>query len=316
MKKFCISILLTLSFTSFLVGQSPADGTSPKRAAREFAVDGVPWGLTIADGMIYYTVTGKSFNPEELNEDGHIGVIKPGETKPEKITKDGGMKSPKGIVIDRGSLAICDSSYIYMFDPKTGSINGYVNINSDGPLFHLDGAASMGDRIVITCTDKNRIYYADTASRTFAELITNEPLQSPSGVVWDPENKVIYVAECSAVETSKNGKKKPTGRLLAVNPDTGEVTELEGKGLSKRVIRGQFCALALKDGELYFSDFSQDKRPETIRKYNLKTKAITNVATFAMQKVTGLAFEGNTLFAACAGDGKIVAIELPQQAKK
>ena len=59
-------------------------------------------------------------------------------------------------------------------------------------------------------------------------------------------------------------KASPAEGSLSVNPISREVTELSRE-------RGQYDGLAYRDGALYYNDWSQDKKPEAIRRLDLKT---------------------------------------------
>lgn len=274
---------------------------------------GIPWCVAVEGDTIYFTVTGAEFEEKTVKEDGYIGVIKPGEDKPTVLTATGYLKSPKGIMVMDEWLVITDVDHVYMINKETGKMDGYVPLNTDGPFTGLNGIAKMDDRLIVTCTDKNRLYYIDPVSFTYAQLVTKEPIFAPSGVVWDAEKKLIYIAEC-AVETDSRGRETPSGRILSVHPVTGEIAELEMR--MGRKLRGQFAGLALKDGELYFSDWSIDKKPETIRKYNFKSMAITNAATAPMQKVTEFAVRGNQLIIPASLDKKIFIANLPAEKRR
>lgn len=280
---------------------------------RTIDIDGAPWAVAMDGEVIYFTITGKRFDPAETTEDGYIGVIKPGEDKPVMLTKAAYLKSPKGIKVVGDQLAVTDVDHMYMIDKETGKMSAYCNIGTDGPLSQLNGIDRMDDRLIVTCTDKNRLYFVDPTSFTFAELVTKEPIAAPSGVVWDSETRMIYICE-NAFETDRRDRKTPTGRLLGINPITGEVTELKLR--MDKELRGQFTGLALKDGELYFADWSKDKTPEAIRKYNLKTKVVTNVATAPMQAVSDFAVRGRQLIIPALIDQKIFIANMPVERKR
>lgn len=94
-----------------------------------------------------------------------------------------------------------------------------------------------------------------------------------------------------------------------MNPVDGKVTELTNRN---RELRGQFVGLALRDGELYFSDWSKDKTPEAIRKYNLERERMSNVATSAMQGAAQFVLRGNQIIIPAAKDKKIIVANLPE----
>lgn len=275
----------------------------------KYAVSGAPWTASVDGDVLYFTVTGPSFDPKETEEDGFIYSLKAGEKEAKPLTQPKYMISPKGILAEEDFLVVLDVEQLYLIDKKKGTLNGYVNIGSDGPLKGLTCVARMPDRLIVSCTDKNKLYFVDAGSRSFGEFVPKEKIYSPMGIVWDPDNKVLYLAEC-AEEKDERGHVKPSGRLLAINSLIGEVNELKPR--SGKPLRGKFSALALKDGELYFSDWVNDNKPEAIRKYNLKTGHVSNVATVPMQKVTGLTFQGDQLIITSAQDNSIIIMTLPK----
>ena len=131
----------------------------------------------------------------------------------------------------------------------------------------LNDLAFINGRLMVSSTDTDQIFYVDTESKSYGELVTKQPIHKPNGLAWDPERKVIYVCEYATDE-----KGKPSGRLLSVNPISREVTELSRE-------RGQYDGLAYRDGALYYSDWSQDKKPEAIRRLDLKTGRSAPAAT-------------------------------------
>lgn len=318
MRKYLTASLLLMSCLGASGQQRPAETPAAVSEpapleVRSIDIDGAPWAVATDGDVIYFTITGKQFDAAETAEDGYIGMIKPGDDKPVMLTKAAYLKSPKGIAVVGSELAVTDVDHMYLIDRETGQMTAYCNIGTDGPLSQLNGIARMDDRFIITCTDKNRLYFVDPTSFTYAELVTKQPIFAPSGVVWDSEARMIYICE-NAYETDRRDRKTSTGRLLAVNPVTGETTELKLR--MDKELRGQFAGLALQDGELYFSDWSKDKTPEAIRKYNLKTKVVTNVATAPMQAVSDFAVRGKQLVIPALIDQKIFIANMPAERRR
>ncbi len=286
---------------------APAKVESPLET-KTYEMNNVPWGVAVDGDTIYFTMPGKDISLTERLEDGYIAVIRPGETKPELLTEAGYLISPRGIYVDGDALVITDVDHVYKIDKETGKMITYFSLSTDGPLSGMTSVAKMDDRLIAACMDQNRLYFIDETSVTFAELVTSEPLNSPSGIVWDSKNQTLYVCE-AAVEVDRRGKETPVGRILAVNPVDGKVTEIMNRN---RELRGQFVGLALRDGDLYFSDWSKDKTPEAIRKYNLERERISNVATSAMQGVAQFVLRGNQIIIPAAKEKKIIVANLPE----
>ena len=234
---------------------------------RDSSIDGHPESVAADDqGNIYFTSIGAKLTPTEEDKDGYLGVIPYGSTEPKKITDVDTLNAPKGLLYKDGFLYCTDISMVYKIDAKTGAIEGYVDLSPSRMKF-LNDLAFINGRLMVSSTDTDQIFYVDTESKSYGELVTKQPIHKPNGLAWDPERKVIYVCEYATDE-----KGKPSGRLLSVNPISREVTELSRE-------RGQYDGLAYRDGALYYSDWSQDKKPEAIRRLDLKTGRSAPVAT-------------------------------------
>ena len=231
------------------------------------SIDGHPESVAADDeGNIYFTSIGSKLTPTEEDKDGYLGVIPYGSTEPKKITDVDTLNAPKGLLYKDGFLYCTDISMVYKIDAKTGAIEGYVDLSPSRMKF-LNDLAFINGRLMVSSTDTDQIFYVDTESKSYGELVTKQPIHKPNGLAWDPERKVIYVCEYATDE-----KGKPSGRLLSVNPISREVTELSRE-------RGQYDGLAYRDGALYYSDWSQDKKPEAIRRLDLKTGRSAPAAT-------------------------------------
>ena len=203
--------------------------------------------------------------PTEKDKDGYLGVIPHGSTEPKKITDVDTLDAPKGLLYQDGFLYCTDVDMVYKIDAKTGTIEGYVDLSPSRMKF-LNDLAFINGRLMVSSTDTDQIFYVDTNTSSYGELITKQPIYKPNGLAWDPERKVIYLCEYATDE-----KGKPSGRLLSINPVSREVTELSKE-------RGQY-GLVYRDNALYYSDWSKDKKPEAIRRLDLKTGRSAPAAT-------------------------------------
>lgn len=136
---------------------------------------------------------------------------------------------------------------VFKINAKTGAIEGYVDLSPSRMKF-LNDLAFINGRLMVSSTDTNQIFYVDTNTSSYGELVTKQPIYKPNGLAWDPERKVIYLCEYATDE-----KGKPSGRLLSINPVSREVTELSKE-------RGQYDGLVYRDNALYYSDWSKDKK--------------------------------------------------------
>ena len=219
-----------------------------------------------AEGNIYFTCIGAKLAPTEKDKDGYLGVIPHGSTEPKKITDVDTLDAPKGLLYQDGFLYCTDVDMVYKIDAKTGTIEGYVDLSPSRMKF-LNDLAFINGRLMVSSTDTDQIFYVDTNTSSYGELVTKQPIYKPNGLAWDPERKVIYLCEYATDE-----KGKPSGRLLSINPVSREVTELSKE-------RGQYDGLVYRDNALYYSDWSKDKKPEAIRRLDLKTGRSAPVAT-------------------------------------
>ena len=239
----------------------------PALEKNTIAIDGHPESVAAdAEGNIYFTCIGSRLTPTEKDKDGYLGVIPHGSTEPKKITDVDTLDAPKGLLYQDGFLYCTDVDMVFKINAKTGAIEGYVDLSPSRMKF-LNDLAFINGRLMVSSTDTNQIFYVDTNTSSYGELVTKQPIYKPNGLAWDPERKVIYLCEYATDE-----KGKPSGRLLSINPVSREVTELSKE-------RGQYDGLVYRDNALYYSDRSKDKKPEAVHRLDLKTGRSAPVAT-------------------------------------
>jgi DNA-binding beta-propeller fold protein YncE len=270
-----------------------------------------PSGVAFDGDTMYISFLGKEYKPTEKDDDGFVGKMVIGkDTEPTMLTKPTVYAAPKGIAVDKEGIYVTDLDNAYALVKEDGNLDGAINVSSDLPMTYLDGLVSLGDgRIIMAARDLNRIYIADTRSMTYAEIVTKIPLNAPSSLAWDPKKRLLYVAEFASVE--KNGKEEPTGRLLSVNILTGDVTPLEG--VAGRKILGKFSGIAVDGDDVYFSDWTQDGKPEVIRRLELKSGRVTSVATQAMRGLVHFVLRGNQIIAPSVTEKKIYIFDLKKK---
>lgn len=265
----------------------------PPLQKTEISVDGHPESVaTDSEGNIYFTCIGSKLTPTEADKDGYLAVIPHGSTEPKKLTEEGMLNAPKGLLYKDGYLYCTDIDLVYEIDIKTGSMEGYADLSGHRMKF-LNDLVFVNDRLMTSSTDTNQIFYVDTKTKSYAELVTKQPLNAPNGMAWDPENNILYVCEYAV-----DDKGKPCGRLLSIDLISREVTEVSKE-------RGQYDGLAYRDGELYYSDWSQDKKPEAIRKLNLKTGRSVPVATAPVEGTADFVLYGPMIITPGMSEKKI-----------
>lgn len=271
---------------------------------RAIDLDFCPGGIALDGDTLYIAVVGQEPKTGEKDEDGGVAKLNLADenAKPEMITEKGLYNSPTGICVQGDYLCLSDVDNVYIINKKNADLDGGISVSMDLPMKQLDGITSLGDgRVIVASRDLNKIYIGDIRSKTFAEIVTKEPLHAPSGVFWDKENKILYVAE-DATETV-NKKEKPSGRILAVDITYGTVTEMEG--MAGKKLRGEYGAVASDGKMLYFSDNSKEGFPESLQRLDLKIRRTTNVAPLAMKGISHFLIHGNQLIVPAMKDKKI-----------
>lgn len=269
MKATLLLLCLACSALAAPPTKKQPDPVEPLPALKKntIAIDGHPESVAAdAEGNIYFTCIGSRLKPTEKDKDGYLGIIPHGSTEPKKITDVDTLDAPKGLLYQDGFLYCTDVDMVFKINAKTGAIEGYVDLSPSRMKF-LNDLAFINGRLMVSSTDTNQIFYVDTNTSSYGELVTKQPIYKPNGLAWDPERKVIYLCEYATDE-----KGKPSGRLLSINPVSREVTELSKE-------RGQYDGLVYRDNALYYSDWSKDKKPEAVRRLDLKTGRSAPVAT-------------------------------------
>ncbi|MEG2585994.1 MAG: hypothetical protein RSB24_06895 [Akkermansia sp.] len=276
---------------------------------RVIEIDGRPASVAMDGDTMYISVIGKEMNLTKDDEDGAIYVLKPGETSPVKLTRDGEFSAPKGIAVDKDFIYVTDIDALYVLDKEEGKMQSYASFASDGPLSYINDLVLLGDgRIIVSCTDNNKIYICDPRTKSYSEIVTKLPLNHPTGLAWDAENKLLYIVESASIK--EGNKEVPCGRLLTINISTGATSVIS---TNFDQMKGLFNGIALKDGEVYFCDWSKNKLPEAIRKLNLKSNKVSKLARASMTGVSDFIIRGNQYIAPSMEDRKIYIANLPKE---
>lgn len=176
-----------------------------------------------------------------------------------------GLDAPKGLAVAGTMLLVADLGAVKGFDLATGRQVLSVDFAPAGATFLNGLAVRDGRTAFVSATDTNTVYAIDLAAGTFAPLAIDCPLAGPNGLAWDPATQVLYIAgfgvdnkptggitaadlsgerpvcrEVSAVRGLFDGlvltngrliasdwvRFEKAGRLVAVDPASGAVTEL------------------------------------------------------------------------------------------
>ncbi len=300
------SLLLSVSALAAVPGnarKAPEPEPVPFKP-RAIDLDFCPGGVALDGTTLYITSVGMEPKTGLKDEDGGVAKLDLADenAKAEMITEKGMYNSPTGICLDGDYICVADVDNVFIFNKKTTELDGGISVSMDLPMTQLDGITALGDgRVVVASRDLNKLYIGDTRSKTFAEIVTKEPLFAPTGVFWDKSAKILYVTE--AAREVVNRKEKPSGRLLAVDILYGTVTELEG--MAGKKLRGEYGAIANDDKLFVFSDLSQEGLPEAMQRIDTKTKRVTNVAPLAMKGISHFLIHGNQLIVPAMKDKKI-----------
>lgn len=223
-------------------------------------------------GIVYMSSIGEQMAPMEKDGDGSILVAdlkESGTVEMRKMIKGGKLHAPKGLTLHDGKLYATDVDRVIAIDPRKGSFEVVADLSGEGAKFLNDTVWADGI-LYVSATDLNKIYAVNPQKKTYSELKTSEPVKGPNGLVWDRNEKILYVCEYC---TDADGK--PAGRLLRCNPKTGEVKSLSS-------YKGELDGLALYQGDLYFSDWAAKDRPGAVGKLNLNSGDVSPVTTQTM----------------------------------
>lgn len=159
----------------------------PALEKNTIAIDGHPESVAAdAEGNIYFTCIGSRLTPTEKDKDGYLGVIPHGSTEPKKITDVDTLDAPKGLLYQDGFLYCTDVDMVFKINAKTGAIEGYVDLSPSRMKF-LNDLAFINGRLMVSSTDTNQIFYVDTNTSSYGELVPNSP--STSRTAWPGTRK-------------------------------------------------------------------------------------------------------------------------------
>ena len=147
----------------------------PALEKNTIAIDGHPESVAAdAEGNIYFTCIGSRLTPTEKDKDGYLGVIPHGSTEPKKITDVDTLDAPKGLLYQDGFLYCTDVDMVFKINAKTGAIEGYVDLSPSRMKF-LNDLAFINGRLMVSSMDTNQLFYVDTNTSSYGELVTKQP---------------------------------------------------------------------------------------------------------------------------------------------
>lgn len=197
----------------------------PALEKNTIAIDGHPESVAAdAEGNIYFTCIGSRLTPTEKDKDGYLGVIPHGSTEPKKITDVDTLDAPKGLLYQDGFLYCTDVDMVFKINAKTGAIEGYVDLSPSRMKF-LNDLAFINGRLMVSSTDTNQIFYVDTNTSSYGELVTKQPIYKPNGLAWDPERKVI-----TSANTQRMKKANPADACSPLTPFPGKLRNFPRNG--------------------------------------------------------------------------------------
>ncbi len=295
-----------LLFTSALIGicgsawaaeNTPA-ALLPTLKNASIAVDGHPESVaTDEQGNIYFTCIGAKMTPTEKDSDGYLAIIPYGSTEVKKLTEEGLLHAPKGLLYKDGFLYCADIDTVYKINAKDGTVSAKVSLAAMRMHF-LNDMAIINGRFMVSATDTDQLFYVDFDTQSYGELRPKQKIYMPNGLAWDADRKLIYMCEYM-----KDAKGKATGRLVSIHPVTREVTELSRE-------RGSFDGLIYHQGELYYSDWEFSKHAKAVRKMNLKSGISKPVATAPVDGAADFTVYGNKLIVPGMTERKIHIMDI------
>ncbi len=209
----------------------------------------------IGDGEFYYVSNvGKELKPSEKDGDGFIMKLNgEGEVIAEKFIE--GLDAPKGSAIINGIFYVADIDKVRGYDLATGDSSTLIDFSSTGSQF-LNDLVPMGDNLLVSATDINRIYQINLADGSFSELETKPTVQGPNGLWYNAAKKELIVATYPP---------EPKGLLYGIDMSTKVDGAYSAK--AKATYEGTLDGLAVIGDYAFVSD------------WNRQTVVIVNTAT-------------------------------------
>ncbi|MFA5420218.1 MAG: hypothetical protein WC341_17325 [Bacteroidales bacterium] len=151
-------------------------------------------------------------NPTDKDHNGFISIIDTdGSVK--NLNWIEGMDAPKGMVLIGNMLYVTDINRVHAIDIEKNAVVNTVEV--EGASFLNDMAVISDGRIIISDSDKNRLY---VLSRNEVTIWSDDPLiEAPNGLAFD--NNVLYVGTKNNLLTIDS----QTMNIKVLIPDTGPI---------------------------------------------------------------------------------------------
>jgi DNA-binding beta-propeller fold protein YncE len=203
-----------------------------------FSIGGLetPESVQCFNGKVFVSNIGKPA-PAKKDGDGFISLFtEDGKLINRKFIPN--LNAPKGIAIADEKLFIADIDTVIVADSKSGKVLKKVRVEN---AEFLNDVAFDGKKFVyISDTQTNTIYRVDIKSLKASVFLKSSSLELPNGLAF-----------------LKNGK------LIVASWGGGKLLEIDIKKKTIKTLASGFSNLdgvvALKDGTIIFSDFSEGK---------------------------------------------------------
>jgi hypothetical protein len=195
---------------------------------------------------LFVSNVGRELKPTDKDGDGFISRMGLKGEAPEFRFIEG-LHAPKGLLINGGTLFVCDVDTLLGFNPATREKTFELSFAGDGVKFLNDVCAGPAGTLFVSATDTNTVYKVDVAAKSAKPLKFDKALKGPNGLAF------IHVDESNYLVLAEWGAdNQPNGTVHAA--------ELEGDLLTATVeetdedfpIKNGFLdgiAILSKDGE-------------------------------------------------------------------
>lgn len=215
------------------------------------------------DGHSYYIADiGKAMTPDARDGDGMIWKMSPDGKIAGGKPLATGFNAPKGIAIVGKALYFTDIDHVRGIDLKTGRPVRTIDLSSTGSAFLNDLARKDDTTLLVTSTDRNKIYIiylGDTAH--VEELIFSGTITGANGICYHAGTDRVYV----------NGVGTTDGSTL------GEIGYIDLNATERKLVpaterRGMYDGIAMADDHtLIVSDWVAFGKKGQVLRIDLET---------------------------------------------
>ncbi len=136
------------------------------------------------DGTHYYVSNvGKELKPMDKDGDGSISRMDAkGENLELKFIDK--LNAPKGMLVAGKTLYVCDIDVLLGFDLASGEKTFEISFAKDGVQFLNDVCAAGAGKLLVSATDKNKVYVVDTEKKSATEIAFDKAPNGPNGLAF------------------------------------------------------------------------------------------------------------------------------------